>query len=379
MKIVQSIVSVCLFAIGSSAMAQVKIGVISSATGPLASVGILQRNSAALLPRKIGDLTIEYIVRDDATETNVSVAEAKKFIDQQVDAIIGPSGSGNALAVLPFTAAAEVPLLAPVGSAAVVSPMDAQRRWVFKTTQNDEVIASALMEHMTRTKVKSLGLFASNDPFGENWVRVMQELATKAGIRIAGVERYVRTDTTVNAQALKLMSAAPDAVLVAAGGSPGVLPQTTMYDLGYKGRVYQTHGIALPDFLKLGGRKVEGTILAASLMLVIDEMPDSVASKKVAASYMADYERIHGAKAGTFGANVYDAGLLLERAIPIAAQKGKPGTKEFRAALRDALEGTRELVGTQGVFNMTAQDHSGFDQRGRVLITVKNGNWALLK
>ena len=155
--------------------------------------------------------------------------------------------------------------------------------------------------------------------------------------------------------------------------------QITLFDAGYKGRVYQTHGAATPDFLRLGGAKVEGTVLAASLMLVLPEMADSVPSKAVALEYINAYEKMHGAKPATFGANVYDAGLLLKRAVPEAARRGKPGTPEFRTALRDALEGTRELVGTQGVYNMSPADHSGFDERGRVLITVKDGKWRLLK
>ncbi|MNQ73908.1 hypothetical protein D3C85_886530 [compost metagenome] len=143
--------------------------------------------------------------------------------------------------------------------------------------------------------------------------------------------------------------------------------------------MYQTHGAALQEFLKLGGKKVEGTILAASQMLVLDEIPDSNPSRKVASDYIAAYEKLNGSKPATFGANTYDAGLLLQAAIPKAAAKAAPGTPEFRKALRDALEQTNELAGTQGVYNMTPADHSGFDERGRELIQVKNGTWALLK
>ncbi len=175
------------------------------------------------------------------------------------------------------------------------------------------------------------------------------------------------------------MAAKPDAVLVAAAGGPTVLPHTTLVDAGYKGRIYQTHGAASPAFLSMGGAKVEGAVLAASLMLVLPEIADSTPSKKVAQDYVAAYEKMYGTKPATFGANVYDAGLLLQRAIPEAAKRGKPGTPEFRAALRDALESTKELVGTQGVYNMTPADHSGFDERGRELIVVKDGNWRLLK
>jgi branched-chain amino acid transport system substrate-binding protein len=250
---------------------------------------------------------------------------------------------------------------------------------VFKTTQNDQLICEALVAHMVKNGVRTVGYIGFNDPYGENWSQVLTEQAQKAGIRIVASERFVRTDPSVTGQVAKLMAAKPDAVLVGAAGGPTVLPQITLVDAGYKGRIYQTHGAATPDFLRLGGAKVEGTVLAASLMLVLPEIPDSVPSKAVATTYIAEYEKMYGAKPATFGANVYDAGLLLARAVPEAAKKAKPGTPEFRAALRDALESTKELVGTQGVYNMTPADHSGFDERGRVLIVVKDGGWRLLR
>ena len=362
----------------ATASAQVKIGVISSATGPTAVVGIPQKNTAALLPRKIGDLGVEYVVLDDASDPTQTVIGVKKLLAENIDALIGPSGSPNAVGVVPLMAEAATPMLAPVGTISVVLPMDDKKRWVFKTTQNDQLICDAIVEHMKKNGVKTVGFIGFNDPYGDNWHTVFGEEAQKAGIKVVASERYMRSDSSVTGQVAKLMAAKPDAVLVAAAGGPTVLPQITLFDAGYKGHVYQTHGAAAPDFLRLGGPKVEGTVLAASLMLVLPEIPDSVASKKVAQEYIASYEKAYGSKPATFGANVYDAGLLLTRAIPEAAKKAKPGTREFRAALRDALEGTKELVGTQGVYNMTPADHSGFDERGRVLITVKNGTWRLL-
>ncbi|MCK9260553.1 MAG: ABC transporter substrate-binding protein [Azoarcus sp.] len=379
-KIPAAIALASLATFAGSALAQVKVGVISSATGPTALVGIPQKNSVPLLPTKVGDLTVEYIALDDASDSTASVTAVKKLLsEEKVDAIIGPSGSPNAMGAIQFVAEAGVPMLAPVGTAAVVLPMTEQKKWVFKTTQNDDIIAKALTEHMVKAGVKTLGLIGTADPYGENWAKVMGGLAEANGIKIVASEKFQRSDSSVTGQALKLIGAKPDAVLVTAPGGPSVLPQTTLFDMGYKGQMYQTHGAALPDFLKLGGKKVEGTILAASLMLVLPEIADSNPSKKVAADYIAAYEKLHGNKPATFGANVYDAGLLLKQAIPLAALKGKPGTPEFRSALRDALEQTKELVGTQGVYNMTPADHSGFDDRGRVMITVKNGNWTLLK
>ena len=360
--------------------AQVKIGVVSSSTGPIAMVGIPQKNTVPLMPTKAGGQSIRYIPLDDGSDPTASVVAIKKLISEEnVDAIIGPSGSPNAMGAIQFIAEAGVPLLAPVGTAAVVLPMNEQKKWVFKTTQNDGLIASALLEHMAKTGVKTVGFIGTADPYGENWGKVFAEGAAKKGIRIVADERFQRQDTSVTAQALKVIAARPDAVLIAAPGSPAVLPQLALVDRGYKGKFYQTHGAALPDFLKLGGKKVEGTILAASLMLVLDQVPDSHPSKKIAKGYMAAYEKTYGATPATFGGNMFDAGLLLEKAIPLALAKGKPGTPEFRSALRDALEQTRELAATQGVYNMTPADHSGFDDRGRELITVSNGTWTLLK
>ncbi|TVT51719.1 MAG: ABC transporter substrate-binding protein [Azoarcus sp. PHD] len=379
-KIPAAIALASLATFAGSALAQVKVGVISSATGPTALVGIPQKNSVPLLPTKVGDLTVEYIALDDASDSTASVKAVKKLLSEdKVDAIIGPSGSPNAMGAIQFVAEAGVPMLAPVGTAAVVLPMNEQKKWVFKTTQNDDIIAKALTEHMVKAGVRTLGLIGTADPYGENWEKVMGGLAEANGIKIIASEKFQRSDSSVTGQALKILGAKPDAVLVTAPGGPSVLPQTTLFDMGYKGQIYQTHGAALPDFLKLGGKKVEGTILAASLMLVLPEIADSNPSKKVASDYIAAYEKMHGNKPATFGANVYDAGLLLKQAIPLAALKGKPGTPEFRSALRDALEETKELVGTQGVYNMSPADHSGFDDRGRVMITVKEGNWTLLK
>jgi branched-chain amino acid transport system substrate-binding protein len=231
---------------------------------------------------------------------------------------------------------------------------------------------------MTRNGVKSVGFVGFNDPYGENWLKVFGALAEKAGLKMAAVERYNRTDQSVTGQSLKLIAAKPDAVLVAGVGGPGVLPQITLRDQGYKGPIYQTHGVATDDFIRLGGAKVEGTVLAAGPMLVIDEIADANPVKQVAKRYIAAYEAKFGSKPATFGANTWDAWLILERAIPVALKTAKPGTEAFRAALRDAIEKEREVVGCQGVFNMSADNHNGMDERARVLVTVKDGKFRLL-
>jgi len=361
------------------ATAQIRIGLMVSATGPTSAIGIPQKNTAELLPKTAGGATIEYFQLEDGGDTTRAVQNAKKLIgENNVDAIIGPSTTPNALAILDVIADAKLPLMATVGTSSVVDPIDAKRRWVFKTTQNDDLIAAALIRNMSKNGVKTVGFIGFNDPYGENWFKVFGGLADKAGISIVANERYARNDQSVTGQVLKLMAAKPDAVLIAAVGGPAVLPQATLYDQGYRGKVYQTHAVATDDFIKLGKEKVEGTILAAGSMLVIDDVPASDPIKKVASTYMSAYEKQFGARPATFGANTYDAGLLLQQALPVALKVAKPGTEAFRVALRDALEQEKDVVGCQGVFNMSATNHNGMDERARVLIVVKDGRFRLL-
>jgi branched-chain amino acid transport system substrate-binding protein len=361
------------------ATAQVRIGLMVSATGPTTAIGIPQKNTGDLLPRSVGGVSIEYFQLDDGGDTTRGVQNAKKLLgEHNIDALIGPSTTPIALAILDLVAEGKVPLMATVGTSSVVEPLDAKKRWVYKTTQNDDLIAAALIRHMTRNGVKSVGFVGFNDPYGENWLKVFGALAEKAGLTMAAVERYNRTDQSVTGQSLKLIAAKPDAVLVAGVGGPGVLPQITLRDQGYKGTIYQTHGVATDDFIRLGGTKVEGTVLAAGPMLVIDEIADANPVKQVAKRYMTAYEAKFGTRPATFGANTWDAWLILERAIPLALKTAKPGTEAFRTALRDAIEQEREVVGCQGVFNMSATNHNGMDERARVLVTVKDGKFRLL-
>ncbi len=172
-----------------------------SATGPTAAIGIPQKNTAALLPPRSGDATIQYFQLEDGGDTARAVQNAKKLIDEDnVDALIGPSTTPNALAILDIVAEAKVPLLATVGTQSVVEPVDARRRWVFKTTQNDDLIAAALLKHMLRNGVRTIGFIGFNDPYGENWYKVFGGLADKAGIRIVASERFARADQSVTAQ-----------------------------------------------------------------------------------------------------------------------------------------------------------------------------------
>lgn len=363
------------------ALADIRIGVIASSTGPTAVVGIPQKNTVALLPTEIGGQKVEYIVLDDASDPTNAVTGVKKLISEhKVDALIGPTTTPAALAMLDFVAESRVPLVTTVGSSAIILPLDDKRRWVFKTTQNDDLIAGALIEHMLAAGTKTVGFIGFNDPYGENWFKVFTAMAEKSGLKMVASERFNRTDQSVTGQALKVMTSKPDAVLIAATGGPAVLPQTTLQEKGYKGRIYQTHGVATNDFIRIGGKAVEGTLMAGGPMLVAADLAGNNPIKAVAQGYVKAYEGKYGAGTmSTFGANTYDAGLLLQKAIPAALKKAKPGSVEFREALRDALEQSKEVVGAQGIFNMSAQNHNGMDARARVMMAVKDGKWVLLK
>lgn len=366
-------------AVASVAQADINVGVLLSATGPAASLGIPEKNTFALMPTNIAGQKINYIILDDASDTTKAVTNTKKLISEdKVDAILGSTITPNSLAMIDVVAEAETPMISMAASSRIISPMDAKRRWVFKTPQNDAQMAVAIIEHMGKAGVKSVAFIGFSDAYGEGWWNEFSKSAEAHGIKIVANERYSRSDTSVTGQVLKLMSAKPAAVLIAGSGTPAALPQATLRERGYQGSIYQTHGVANNDFLRVGGKNVEGTILPAGPVLVADQLPDNNPLKKTASAYVQKYEAAYGAgSVSTFGAHAWDAGLLLANAIPVALKKATPGTKEFRAALRDALEATKEVAGAHGVFNMTAQDHLGFDQRARVMVQIKDGKWKL--
>ncbi|WP_374624421.1 ABC transporter substrate-binding protein [Pandoraea sp.] len=361
------------------ASAQVKIGVSLSATGPAASLGIPEKNTVALLPKTIGGQSVQYIVLDDATDTTTAVKNMRKLISEDhVDAVLGSTVTPNSLAMVDVAAETQTPMISMAAGAAIVEPVDAKRAWSFKTPQNDILMATAIAKHMADNGVKTVAFIGFSDAYGEGWYKEFQKAADLNKIKIVANERFNRADTSVTGQALKIMGANPDAVLIAGSGTPAALPQRTLKERGYKGKMYQTHGVANNDFLRVCGKDCEGTYLPAGPLLVVDQLPADNPVKKSAAAYKAIYEKAYGAGSiSTFGGHAWDAGLLLQTAIPVALKKAKPGTAEFRAALREALENVKNMPGTAGIFNMSAKDHNGLDQRSRVMVQIVGGKWKL--
>ncbi|MTV35997.1 ABC transporter substrate-binding protein [Duganella radicis] len=363
----------------AAAQAQVKVGVSLSATGPAASLGIAQKNSVALLPTKIGNTTIEYIVLDDASDSTTAVKNERKLVtEQKVDLILGSTTSPNSLAMIDLAAESGTPLITMAAAASLVEPMDAKRKWIFKTSPNDAHMASAIVNSMVDQGVKTAGFIGFADAYGESWYREFARLAEQNHIKIVASERFARTDTSVTGQALKIIGANPDAVLIAGAGTPAALPQKTLKERAYRGKLYQTHGVTNNDFLRVCGADCEGTFVAAGPLVVADQLSDAFPMKQAALSYKNTYEKAYGAgSASTFGSHAWDAGLLLSAALPEALKKGKPGTREFRQGLRDALENIKNLPVSHGIVNMGPNDHVGLDRRARVLVKITNGKWTL--
>ncbi|MBS1145532.1 MAG: amino acid/amide transporter substrate-binding protein, family [Proteobacteria bacterium] len=377
----KTLIAALLSTLASAALADINVGVTLSATGPAASLGIPEKNTIDLLPKTIAGQKVNYIVLDDASDTTTAVKNARKLVSESnVDLIIGSTTTPNSLAMVDVAAETETPMIAMAASARIVEPMDAKRKWVFKTPQNDAQMSTAIVEHMTNNNVKTVAYIGFSDAYGEGWWNEFSKLAEVRKIKLVGNERFNRTDTSVTGQVLKVLSAKPDAVLIGGAGTPAALPQKSLKEKGFKGLIYQTHGVANNDFLRVCGKDCEGTVLPTGPILVAAQLPADNPVKKSAMEYLTKYEAANGkGSVSAFGGYAWDAGVLLANAAPVALKRAKPGSKEFRAALRDALEATKNVPGAHGVFNMSANDHLGLDQRARVMVTIQNGGWQLVK
>jgi len=361
------------------AQAQIKIGVTVSATGPAASLGIPEKNTVAMCPKIIAGKSVDYIVLDDATDTTLAVQNTKKLISENaVDAIIGSTTTPNSLAMIDVVAEGETPTISLASSARIIEPVDAKKAWVFKTPQTDVMMAGAILEHMAKNNVKTIGYVGFNDALGEAFFAEIDKAAAARKIPLSANERFSPKDTSVTGQALKLIAAKPDAIVIGASGTPAALPARTLIEQGYKGKLYFNHGVANNDFLRVGGKDIEGAFVPASPVIVASQLPDDHPAKKRAQEYVKLYEAAQGVgTVSAFGSYTWDACLELANAIPQALKTAQAGSKEFRRALREALEQTKNLDVTNGAVNMGKTDHLGLDARARVMVKIQNGAWVL--
>ncbi|HEV3241257.1 MAG TPA: ABC transporter substrate-binding protein [Casimicrobiaceae bacterium] len=368
-----------LFASVATATGQVRIGVTVSATGPAASLGIPEKNTLLLCPKSVAGKSVEYILLDDATDTTTAVQNTKKLIgEHKVDALIGSTTTPNSLAMIDVFAEAETPAISLASSIRIIDPVDAKKAWSFKTPQTDVMMAGAILEHAAATGIKTLGYIGFNDALGEAFFAEIDKAARARNLPLLANERYAPKDASVTGQALKLIAAKPDAIIIGASGTPAALPASALVEHGYKGRLYFNHGVANNDFLRVGGKDIEGAFVPASPVIVASQLPDTHPAKRRAEEFTRLYEAAYGpGSVAAFGSYAWDACLELANALPVALKSAPPGTVEFRRALRDALENTRNLEVSNGAVNMSKTDHLGLDARARVIVQIQNGKWVL--
>lgn len=375
-----------LLAVATAAQADIKVGVILSTTGPAASLGIFEKNAVLLGPTEVAGQKIDYIFFDDGSDSTTAVKTARRLItDNNVDVIIGPTTTPAAMALIPVVAEGKTPNITQGPTNALVQPVDDERRWVFKTTTNDEHEANPLFAQMHRSHVKRLAFIGFSDSYGDQWEKLTRRYVASPdgpgrGIELVAAERYARPDTSVTSQVLKILSRNPDAVLVAGSGGGAATPVLELRNRGYKKDIYVTLGATFGDFLKLSGKNAEGVYAPFAAVMGVNQVPDSYAAKKGVEHFVALYDGKYGkGTSNIFAAGAWDATKLIEAAAPQALKKAKPGTPEFRAALRDAIENVKDYDGARGRYTMTNQDHAGLDSSALMLGQLRNGRWTLVQ
>nr|MBL8410841.1 ABC transporter substrate-binding protein [Dechloromonas sp.] len=359
------------------AFADINVGVIASLTGPAAALGAETKKAIALFPTTVGGEKVNFILLDDGTDPTNAVKNVRKLISEdKVDAILGPNLISTAIAMADVANAEKTPMVS-------VAPLDVsgdKRGYIFRSEPSADLMVNRIVADMVESGAKTVGFIGFSDSWGELLLKALTK-ATEGKLNIVATERYGRADPSVQAQVLKVMSAKPDVVFVGASGTPAAMPQITLRERGFKGKIYQSHGVTSKEFLRVGGKSVEGALIPVGPVLVAEQLPDSHPAKKNAVAFVKELEAKNGPDSrSTFAGASWDAWQLLQNAI-VGAQKGKakPGTPEFRAALRDGIEKTSKLVGTNGVYTMAANDHAGYDASAIVLIKVENNHWKLVK
>lgn len=359
----------------SAALADITVGVSLPLTGPASGLGIPMQNQMKTWPATIAGQKLNLIILDDATDPTKGVQNAKRFTTQdKVDVIIGSTATPVAIAIADVAAESKTPQLA--SSPAPLPP--GKDTWTFRLPQSNAVMAGSVVSHMQRNGVKTVGFLGYGDAYGESWLKDFSAIAEKNNIKLVATERFARTDTSVTAQALKLASANPDAILVVASGSGAAMPVMGLVDRGYKGKLYETHAAATRDLMRIGGKAVEGVFVVSGPAVIAEQLPETHLSRAVAIDFVQKYEKVYGAGSrNQFAGHAYDALLVLEKAVPVALKAAKPGTPEFRAALRDALENMGQVVLAHGLLHWTKDDHWGFGNKTPVMLKVVNGDWKI--
>jgi branched-chain amino acid transport system substrate-binding protein len=352
---------------------EITIGISISTTGPAAALGIPERNALEFVPKEIGGVPLKVIVLDDGGDPTNATTNARRFVtESKADIIMGSSTTPPTIAVSNVANEAGIPHigLAPF-------PVTPERtKWSVVMPQPVPIMGKVLYEHMKAHNVKTVGYIGYSDSYGDLWFNDFKTQGVPMGMTLVDEERFARPDTSVAGQVLKLVAANPDAVLVGASGTAAGLPQTALRERGYTGLIYQTHGAASMDFIRIAGSAAEGVIMASGPVMNPEGQPDSALTKKPGLALNSAYEAKYGPSSRSqFAGHSYDAFEVLKRIIPTALKTAKPGTPEFREAIRQAFLSEHEIAASQGVYNWTEKDRSGLDDRSRIILTVKGGKY----
>ena len=352
---------------------EITIGISISTTGPAAALGIPERNALDFVPKEIGGVPLKVIVLDDGGDPTNATTNARRFVtESRADIIIGSSTTPPTIAMSNVANEAGIPHLglAPF-------PVTPERaNWSVVLPQPVPIMGKILYEHMKAHNVKTVGYIGYSDSYGDLWFSDFKTQGVPMGLTLADEERFARPDTSVTGQVLKLVAANPDAILVGASGTAAGLPQTELRARGYQGLIYQTHGAATMDFIRIAGPAAEAVIMASGPVMNPEGQADNALTKKPGLALDTAYEAKYGANTRSqFAGHAYDAFEILKRIVPAALKTAKPGTGEFREAIRQAFISEREIAASQGVYNWTEKDRSGLDDRSRILLTVKNGKY----
>jgi branched-chain amino acid transport system substrate-binding protein len=372
------IASVVLLA--SNANAEIKVGIVVSASGPGSALGQPQMKAIAALPSEIAGEKVVYITLDDESDPTKGAQNARRLVIQDgVDILIGSSLTPVTMTMLDVALESKTPIISLAAATAIVRPIDERRRWAFKVVPNDDLMAAAILKYIAGTGVKTMGYIGVSDGYGEGYYSEVSKLAPPLGLTVTTHEVYARADTSATGQALKVIATDPQAVFIASAGTPAVLPQEALREKGYNGKIFQTHGVATEEFIKLGGAAVEGSIFSGEAFTVADDLPQNDPFRLARDEFVSSYEKVNGQKPNMFAAHLWDAITLLKRAVPNALKSAKPGTPEFRVALRDELERGKDIYLNNGLSTMSPTDHNGYDARSAFLIKVDGGKFRLLQ
>ncbi len=373
MKFTKTILAAAFALMAVTAHADLTIGVVQPLTGPASGLGIPVKNAIAIWPKTIAGETLKVIVLDDASDPTAGVKATQRLItEDKVDVLVGSTATPVAIPMADVAAESGTPQI----STAPAALPPGKDKWMFRLPQSNAVMAVAVVNHMKKLGVKTVGFLGYTDAYGEGWLKDFTAEAEKNGIKIVGTERFARADTSVTAQALKLTSANPDAILIVASGSGAGMPQKAIMERGFKGKVYQTHAAATQDLMRTAGKDADGAYVVSGPAVIAEQLPDSHPSKKMAIDFVQAYEKAYGpGSRNQFAGHGSDALVVLEKAVPIALKKGKPGTPEFRAALRDAFETMGRTVLAHGVINWTPTDHWGYTNETGVMLKVVDGKF----